>query len=293
MADRFPPSTAMSPAGQVEGSVPAAAHAPGESPAKTVEQNEQVIAVIPARFGSNRFPGKPLALIAGKAMILHVVERVRRARNVYRVLVATDDARIFEAVRSAGAEAVMTSTGHSSGTERVAEVAEREIAPLYVNVQGDEPLIEPGAVDAAIDLIRGHHLVPVGTLAVPIHQPEDILDPNIVKVVVDTEGNALYFSRAPIPYYRGNGTVPRSRTTLHRKHLGIYVYRREALLRFPQLRPGQLERVEQLEQLRFLEHGWKIRVGETEHDSVSVDLPSDVAKVEKILALGGKQKTRT
>lgn len=250
--------------------------------------NEAVIAVIPARFGSTRFPGKPLAPIAGKPMILHVVERVRRARSVSRVLVATDDERILDAVMTGGAEAVMTRATHSSGTERLAEVATREIAPLYVNVQGDEPLIEPAAIDAAVELVRCDDLVQVGTLAVRIRNPRHILDPNTVKVVVDLQNDALYFSRAPIPYYRGDGTAPLPSTTLHRKHLGLYVYRREALLRFPELAPGRLERLEQLEQLRFLEHGMRIRVGETQHDSVSVDAPGDVAKVEKILASGGK-----
>jgi 3-deoxy-manno-octulosonate cytidylyltransferase (CMP-KDO synthetase) len=257
---------------------------------------ERVIAVIPARFASQRFPGKPLALIAGRAMILHVVERVRRARSVSRVIVATDDARILDAVILAGTEAVMTSSGHSSGTERLAEVAEREIAPLYLNVQGDEPLIEPATVDAAIDVIRNNPLVQVGTLAVAVRNPEEIRNPNIVKVVLDADGNALYFSRAPIPYDHGDGScaalpgavpsAPVSRSHVGRKHLGIYVYRREALLQFPKLLPGPLECLEQLEQLRFLENGFKIKVGEAAHDSMSVDVPADIAKVEKILAAG-------
>ena len=248
---------------------------------------EQVIAVIPARFGSTRFPGKPLALIAGKPMILHVVERVRRARNVSRVIVATDDDRILDAVMVAGAEALMTRTAHSTGTGRVAEVAHREIAPIYVNIQGDEPLIEPAAIDEAVLLVRDNERVNIATLAVPIRKPRHILEPNIVKVVLDANDNALYFSRAPIPHYRGDGTSPLPGTTLHRKHLGIYVYRREALLRFPELTPGRLERLEQLEQLRYLEHGWPIRVGETKYDSVSVDSPADIVRVEKILAGGG------
>lgn len=252
--------------------------------------DEQAVAIIPARFGSTRFPGKPLTLIAGKAMILHVVERVRRALNVSRVLVATDDQRILDAAMVGGAEAVMTRPEHTCGTERLAEVASRVIAPLYVNVQGDEPLIEPAAIDAAIDLVRADNRVHVATLAVRIRKPRHILDPNIVKVVLDAEDNALYFSRAPIPHYRGDGTAPLPSTTLHRKHLGLYVYRREALLRFAQLPPGRLERLEQLEQLRFLEHGWRIRVGETEHDSVSVDEPAHVAKIEKILAGGRKDE---
>ena len=252
---------------------------------------EQVIAVIPARFGSTRFPGKPLAPIAGKPMILHVVERVRRALSVSRVIVATDDDRILDAVMLAGGEAVMTRSSHATGTDRLAEVAEREIAPLYVNVQGDEPLIEPAAIDAAIAVVRGNDRIEIGTLAVPIRKPRHILDPNIVKVVLDAEDNALYFSRAPIPHYRGDGTAPLPGTTLHRKHLGIYVYRRAALLRFPQLPPGRLERLEQLEQLRFLEHGWRIRVGLTEHDSLSVDVPADVARIERRLGNGAPEES--
>jgi len=258
----------------------------GESGAQGVTPSlaEKALAVIPARYASTRFPGKPLALLAGKAMILHVVERVRRARMVSRVLVATDDARIFETVTRAGGEAVMTRSAHSSGTERLAEVALSEMAPFYVNVQGDEPLIEPAAVDAAVEALVSDSAkrTDVATLAVALREPADVLDPNIVKVVTNFDGHALYFSRAPIPSLRGPDAAPASVPT-HYKHLGVYVFRREVLLAFPGLRPGRLERLEQLEQLRLLEHGYRIRVAVTEHDAVSVDVPADLERVEAIL----------
>ncbi len=240
-------------------------------------------AVIPARFASSRLPGKPLVPLCGKPMIQHVWERVRQAKRIARVLVATEDERIAQAVVGFGGEAVMTRSDHRSGTERVAEVAAAPAsaeADIFVNVQGDEPLIEPAAVDAAVRLLEENLPSRVGTLAVPIANPKDIMDPNIVKVVLDFEGNALYFSRAPIPWVRGDGAGARAR---HLKHLGLYVFRREALLEFPTFPQGELEQLEQLEQLRWLENGWKIRVAETTYDSVSVDTPDDVARVEKLL----------
>ncbi len=242
-----------------------------------------VLAVIPARFASSRLPGKPLVPLAGKPMIQHVWERVRRAEKVSRVVVATDDERIQHAVEEFGGEAVMTRADHRSGTERVAEVAAgpagRE-AEILINVQGDEPLIDPAAVDAAIVAVEADAAVLVGTLAVPIATPAEIMDPNIVKVVLDFEGNALYFSRAPIPWVRGDGVPVRSH---HLKHLGLYVFRREALLEFPTFPQGELEKLEQLEQLRWLENGYQIRVAETTYDSISVDVAEDVPRVEKLL----------
>ncbi len=240
-------------------------------------------AVIPARFASSRLPGKPLVPLCGKPMIQHVWERVRQAKRIARVLVATEDARIAQAVAGFGGEAVMTRSDHRSGTERVAEVAAAPAsaeAGIFVNVQGDEPLIDPAAVDAAVRLLEDDAAARVGTLAVPIANPKDIADPNVVKVVLDFEGNALYFSRAPIPWVRGDGARAQAR---HLKHLGLYVFRREALLEFPTFPQGELEQLEQLEQLRWLENGWKIRVAETTYDSVSVDTPDDVARVEKLI----------
>lgn len=253
---------------------------------------DTVIAVIPARYASQRFPGKALALISGKPMIVRVLERVSRARGISRVLVATDDERIGHAVREAGGEAVMTRAEHTSGTERMAEVAQTHVAPLYLNVQGDEPLVEPASLEELIGVMEaeaGRASDPgVATLATPLRDPVDALDPRVVKVVVDLAGNALYFSRSPIPHTRdapGSGVVAegaRSRPSLW-KHLGVYLYRRDVLMAFPKLPPGRLERLEVLEQLRLLEHGYKIRVVETPHDTVPVDVPGDVARVEAVL----------
>ncbi len=239
-----------------------------------------VLAVIPARYASSRLPGKPLVPLCGKPMIQHVWERVRRAKKVSRVLVATDDERILHAVREFGGEAVMTRADHRSGTERVAEVAAGSAAEILVNVQGDEPLIEAAAVDAAVEVLLNDSPALVGTLAVPIATPAEVMDPNVVKVVLDFDGNALYFSRAPIPWVRGDSLRVHVR---HLKHLGIYVFRRSALLEFSTFPQGELEKVEQLEQLRWLENGYKIRVAETTYDSVSVDVPEDVPRVEKLL----------
>lgn len=246
--------------------------------------------VIPARFASSRLPGKALLPLAGKPMIQHVWERVRRAQEVSRVLVATDDERIRRAVTEFGGEAVMTRAEHRSGTERLAEVAASAAssgAEIFVNVQGDEPLIEPAAVDAAVEILLEDPSVEVATLAVPIATPSDVMDPNVVKVVLDFEGNALYFSRAPIPWIRdaaggGAGFSPAAGST-HLKHLGLYAFRRSALLEFPTFPQGELEKLEQLEQLRWLENGYRIRVAETSYDSVSVDVTEDIARVEKLL----------
>jgi 3-deoxy-manno-octulosonate cytidylyltransferase (CMP-KDO synthetase) len=178
----------------------------------------------------------------------------------------------------------MTRSDHRSGSERVAEVAVQIPADIYVNVQGDEPLIEPAAVDALVEAMTSddeEESVLVGTLCVPISNPADIMDPNIVKVALDFQGDALYFSRAPIPWVRDEAHRVHAR---HLKHLGIYAYRRAPLLEFPTLPPGELEKLEQLEQLRFLENGYKIRVAETSFDSVSVDVPGDIARVEALLS---------
>src|SRR5271156_5186545 len=243
----------------------------------------KVLAVIPARHASSRFPGKPLAPIAGKPMIQHVVERVRRAALVSRVVVATEDARIKSAVEAFGGEAVITRSDHRTGTDRVAEVAVHIPAEIYVNVQGDEPLIDPGTVDAIVSAMIEDDAIQLTTPCTAISEPDDIMDPNIVKVVRDFDGNALYFSRAPVPWVRDTGAKVAAE---HWKHIGIYGYRRDALLEFPTLPVGELERVEQLEQLRWLENGFHIGVVETDYDGVSVDVPADIEKVEKILREG-------
>lgn len=241
-----------------------------------------VLAVIPARFASTRLPGKPLVPLGGKPMIERVWERVRQAASVSGVLVATDDERIRDAVQAFGGQAVMTRSDHRTGTERIAEVAAaRKDVEIFVNVQGDEPLIDPAAIDQAVEAIESDSEVNVSTLAVPIGNPADIMDPNVVKVVLDFDGNALYFSRAPIPWVRDRGGPVHAQ---HLKHLGLYAFRRDALLEFATFPQGDLERVEQLEQLRWLENGYRIRVAETEHDSVSVDVPEDVKRVEALLS---------
>ncbi len=240
----------------------------------------KVVVVIPARYGSARLPGKPLISLSGKPMIQRVYERAKQARRVSEVIVATDDDRILKAVEGFGGEARMTRADHRTGTERVAEVAAHAEGDVFVNVQGDEPLLDPAAIDTAVAALLEEPIASISTVATAIKIPADIMDPDVVKTVLDFEGNALYFSRAPIPWARDTASKVQVR---HLKHLGLYVFQRQALLEYPTLPQGELERIEQLEQLRWLENGWKIRVAEVEHDAVSVDVPEDVARVEKLL----------
>ncbi|MFK7896339.1 MAG: 3-deoxy-manno-octulosonate cytidylyltransferase [Myxococcota bacterium] len=240
-----------------------------------------VLAILPARYGSTRFPGKPLTPIAGKPMIQHVWERTREAKHVDAVAVATDDERIRDACLAFGATVEMTDANHPTGTDRLAEVAERYEHDLIVNVQGDEPLIEGFVVDAAIEAILGDESAAMSTI---VHraEPAAFEDPNRVKVVVDCNGLALYFSRAPIPFRRNDtGLVPL-------QHVGLYTYRKDFLLDFVKLDRSPAEQAEELEQLRALENGHRIRVAEIEGwTSVPVDVPSDVALVEAELARQG------
>ena len=242
--------------------------------------NSSVVIVIPARYGSVRLPGKPLVPLAGKPMVQRVYEKAKLAKTASRVIVATDDERILKAVEAFGGEARMTRSDHRTGTERIAEVAAHTEGDVFVNVQGDEPLLDPASVDTAVGALVEDPPATIATVAVPIRTPADIMDPNIVKTVLDFDGNALYFSRAPIPWVRDTGGQVQAR---HLKHLGLYVFQRDALLEYPTLPQGELERIEQLEQLRWMENGWKIRVAEVEHDAVSVDVPADVARVEELL----------
>jgi 3-deoxy-manno-octulosonate cytidylyltransferase (CMP-KDO synthetase) len=214
-------------------------------------------------------------------MVQHVYERAKRARSVHRVIVATDDHRIMDAVNGFGGEARMTRADHRTGTERIAEVAAHESGEVFVNVQGDEPLIDPAAIDAAVAALLEEPASQIATVATAIRNAADIMDPNVVKTVLDFDSNGLYFSRAPIPWIRD---TKQSTHVKYWKHLGLYVFQRDALLEYPTLPQGELERIEQLEQLRWLENGWKIRVAEVEHDAVSVDVPADVERVEKLLA---------
>ncbi|HTQ61255.1 MAG TPA: 3-deoxy-manno-octulosonate cytidylyltransferase [Candidatus Solibacter sp.] len=244
--------------------------------------NPEVVIVIPARYGSTRLPGKPLVSLAGKTMIQHVYERAKIAERASRVIVATDDERIMKAVENFGGLARMTRADHRTGTERVAEVAAHEKGDVFVNVQGDEPLLDPTAIDTGVNALLEEPAAAIATVATPIKTPADIMDPNVVKTVLDFDSNALYFSRAPVPWVRDTASKIQVR---HLKHLGLYAFQRDALLEYPTLPQGELERIEQLEQLRWLENGWKIRVAEVEHDAVSVDVPEDVARVEKLLEI--------
>lgn len=247
-----------------------------------------VLAVIPARYAASRLPGKPLVELCGKPMIQHVWERVRLAGSLSRVIVATDDERVCRAINECGGEVIMTSDDPRSGTDRVAEVAAGAAGrntDIFVNVQGDEPLIEPAAIDAVVKLLQNVPSAQVGTLAVAITDPAQIMNPHVVKVVCDPEGYALYFSRAPIPWVRDEANEAEEEPTYarHLKHVGLYAFRRKALLEFPTLPRGDLENLEKLEQLRWLENGYKVFVEETEHDSFSVDVPEDVPRAEQLL----------
>jgi 3-deoxy-manno-octulosonate cytidylyltransferase (CMP-KDO synthetase) len=235
----------------------------------------EAVIVIPARYGSTRFPGKPLAQLRGKPIIQHVWERAKQSRLCQRVIIATDDERIAAAARGFGAEVAMTRADHRSGTDRAAEVAAALTAELIVNVQGDEPLVDPAAIDAAVEPLAADPSIPMGTLAAPCEEVADLANPNIVKVVVDQAGFALYFSRLPIPFVReGHGDATKYR------HIGLYVYRREFLLNLAKLAPTPLEQAEKLEQLRVLEHGHKIRVVIVEKASPGVDTVEDLQKLE-------------
>jgi 3-deoxy-manno-octulosonate cytidylyltransferase (CMP-KDO synthetase) len=240
----------------------------------------KIIVVIPARFASTRFPGKPLATLCGKPMVQHVYERAKLAQTVHAVLVATDDQRILNAVQSFGGQTRMTRADHRTGTERIAEVAVHEPGDIFVNVQGDEPLIDPLAIDTAVAALLEEPPAKIATVATPIRHANDIMDPNVVKTVLDFDEMALYFSRAPIPWIRDTEHKVHVK---YWKHLGLYAFQRDTLLEYPTLPQGELEKIEQLEQLRWLENGWRIRVAEVPHDAVSVDVPEDITRVEKIM----------
>ncbi len=209
-------------------------------------------------------------------MLQHVFERASQARYLTRIVIATDDQRIADEARKFGAPVRMTRADHPSGTDRVAEVASADDAQLVVNIQGDEPLIDPGAIDSAILSLLDHPELPMGTLKKRIELPDEVTNPNVVKVVTDVKGCAIYFSRSPIPYVRENDHTP------HFKHIGLYVYQRDFLLSYSNLPIGPLERAERLEQLRALENGYRIQVAETEYESLGVDTPEDLERVSKL-----------
>ena len=241
-----------------------------------------MIGIIPARYGSTRFPGKPLALIAGKPLIRHVVERCQEAASLAEVIVATDDTRIWE-VAQGFCRAEMTAPVHPSGSDRIAEVAERCVCDAVINIQGDEPLIDPAVIDAVAGALAHAEM---STAATRITSAEEYGNPNVVKVVVNAAGRALYFSRRTIPYLRdaASGSVSEQLAAFpFMKHLGIYGYRRGTLLQLVKFPVSPLERAEKLEQLRALENGIGIAVVPVDYDSVGVDLPADVGRVEKLL----------
>ena len=234
-----------------------------------------IVGIVPARFASVRFPGKPLAPLAGKPMLLHVLEAARAARKLSRVAVATDDERIAEVVRGARGEVVLTSPEAASGTDRLAEAARSIPADIYVNIQGDEPMMSPENIDRAVEALLDSPEKRIATLAIPM-PPGEAADPNTVKVAVARDGRALYFSRAPIPF-------PRSGAPAYLKHLGLYAYRAATLAEVAALPPSPLEKTESLEQLRWLEAGYDIWVAPASSDSIGVDTPEDLARVEEFL----------
>jgi 3-deoxy-manno-octulosonate cytidylyltransferase (CMP-KDO synthetase) len=242
----------------------------------------EILGVIPARMASQRLPGKPLAPLAGKPMVQHVWERVKAAASITRVVIATDDERVCDAAKSFGADAMMTPADCPSGTDRAALVAQANPqAKIVVNIQGDEPLIDPGVIDRCIGALLGAPWAAVSTPMTPIRDRESFESPHIVKVAHTPEGRALYFSRSPIPSRARS--EPAAGEPWGMKHLGLYTFRREALLDFATWPPALLETMEKLEQLRFLAHGCGIAVVETPHDSVGVDTPEDLERVERRL----------
>ena len=243
----------------------------------------KILGIIPARFASTRFPGKPLALIAGKPLLQHVVEQCQRTKSLAEVIVATDDTRIWEVAQNF-CRVEMTRPDHPSGSDRIAEVAERCGGDAVVNIQGDEPLIDPNVIDAVANALAHNEM---STAATPIKNLAELDNPNVVKVVVNAAGRALYFSRRTIPYLReaASGSASEQLAAFpFLKHLGIYGFRRETLLRLVKFPVSPLENAEKLEQLRALENGIGIAVVKVAYDSVGVDLPEDVARVEEILS---------
>jgi len=238
-----------------------------------------VLGVIPARFASSRFPGKALVTLKNKPILQHVWEKAMLARTLSKVLIATDDQRIFDVACGFGAEVVMTSRDHLSGTDRVSEAAAKTVCDIIVNIQGDEPLIDPAAIDLAAQALIDDPTLTMSTLKKRIDIPSEITNPNVVKVVTGFGGDAIYFSRCPIPYNRGVNEA-------YYKHIGLYVYQKALLLGYSSMPVGPLERAESLEQLRALENGHRIRVIETGYESLGVDTPEDLERVNQLISEG-------
>jgi len=245
---------------------------------------DQVIVVIPSRYASTRLHAKPLADIHGQPMVQRVYEQAQKARGVHRVIVATDDERIAQVVRGFGGEVMMTSPDLNSGTDRVAAVADQVQGQIFVNLQGDEPLMDPRAIEKAVQMVQSGRYS-ISTVMVPLRTHAELMDQSVVKVIVDREGRAIYFSRLPIPYSRG--ALPQLTTEQDsyfcQRHVGLYVYQREALMRFRSLPVSFLERGEVLEQLRALENGMSIGVAPADFVSLGVDTPEDLEKVRQFL----------
>lgn len=237
----------------------------------------EVVGVIPARFGSTRFEGKVLAEICGKPMIQHIWEKAKEAKMLEDLLVATDDERVVKVVEGFGGKAVLTAAEHKSGTDRLVEAVFPIEARIVVNIQADEPLIQPSQIDILADALMSDPEIYMATLAKKIENGEDINNPNLVKVITDRDGFAIYFSRSPIPY------PGRREEAVYYKHLGLYAYTKDFLFTYVNLCDSMLEKAEKLEQLRVLENGYKIKVIETNQDTIGVDTPEDLAKVESIL----------
>lgn len=238
--------------------------------------------MIPVRYGSTRFPGKPLAKLAGKSMVQHVYERATEVKNASRIIVATDDNRIASAVKGFGGEVMLTSRRHQSGTDRVGEVARRVRSDWVVNLQGDLPLVEPAMVEKVIRKMRSSKKsVSMGTVCIPIRSFAAMADPNVVKVVVDGQGRALYFSRSPIPYRVGEKSAEAA--PQGKQHLGLYMYRRDFLLKLSGMPVSPLERAERLEQLRVLERGYEIQVVDWPRGTVEVNTPADLMMAKRCM----------
>lgn len=245
-----------------------------------------IVGIIPARYASTRFPGKPLALIGGKPMIQHVCERVIRIASLSSVLVATDDKRIFDTVVNFGGKAVMTSELHKNGTDRCGEVVKKLLAQgihpdVVINIQGDEPFVEHTQIESLTNCFNDKS-VQIATLKKKITSRQELLSPNVVKVITDINNNALYFSRFPLPFQRGKEQDSWLENHAYYKHIGIYAYRTDILLKLIELRQSGLEICESLEQLRWLENGYEIRVAETDHENIAIDTPEDLLKLKNI-----------
>ncbi|MHC4646201.1 MAG: 3-deoxy-manno-octulosonate cytidylyltransferase [Planctomycetota bacterium] len=239
----------------------------------------KVLACIPARYGSTRFPAKVLAKATGKFLIQHTYERACQADLLEKVVIATDDKRVFEAAQSFGADVVMTSAEHASGTDRIAEAVADVDVEIVVNLQGDEPEIDPNNINYVAELLLKNADYPMATLAAEFKTPQQVADPNIVKVVLDSKGGAIYFSRSPIPYDREEAGIGGLGQYL--RHLGIYAYRKGFLLRYTKLPQTPLEKIEKLEQLRAIENGFAILVGKVEHTCDGIDTPEQYAAFVK------------